>query len=104
MSPPKMCGFTQVTRCLQFGQRKCYSWHVFASRQLLFRRLHTRWPKNGYLVRNSIFHGSKALGKTYDEDQKRRFEVYDLFLMCITSLFFLVAGLKHVVSDCLQVP
>jgi len=57
-----------------------------------------------YLVRNSIFHGSKPLGKTYDEDQKRRLEVYDLFLKCITSLFFLVAGRKPVASDCVQLP
>ena len=102
--PARGAALTEVTCCLKLGQRKCYSWHVFASRQLLFRRLHTRWPKNGYLVRNSIFHGSKPLGKTYDEDQKRRLEVYDLFLKCITSLFFLVAGRKPVASDCVQLP
>lgn len=41
-----------------------------------------------YLVRNNIFHGSKTLGHTYEENQRRRIEVYLLFLRSLTGLFF----------------
>lgn len=50
-----------------------------------------------YLVRNNIFHGSKTLGETYEKDQRRRIEVYLLFLRSLTRLFFLVfKSLHHV--------
>lgn len=47
-----------------------------------------------YLVRNNIFHGSKKLGDFFESDQKKRIDIYDLFLKGVTSLFFLAAG-KH---------
>jgi len=50
-------------------------------------------------IRNNIFHGSKRLGQTYDHDQKKRIEVYDLFLKGVTSLFFLAIGKQSVASD-----
>lgn len=43
-----------------------------------------------YRVRNNIFHGSKVLGETYEEKQKKRIQIYLTFLRCMTSLFFLV--------------
>ncbi|GDY10747.1 hypothetical protein LBMAG52_42350 [Planctomycetia bacterium] len=48
-----------------------------------------------YGVRNNIFHGSKSLGETYEENQARRIGVYDLFLRCLTSLFFLATGKRE---------
>lgn len=50
-------------------------------------------------VRNNIFHGSKTLGDSADENQKRRIEVYELFLKGLTSLFFLVVGKSHAACD-----
>ncbi len=47
-----------------------------------------------YLVRNNIFHGSKVIGETYEEKQKRRIQIYLTFLRCMMSLFFLVCD-KH---------
>jgi hypothetical protein len=52
-----------------------------------------------YSVRNNIFHGSKTLGAIYDADQKRRIELYELFLKGVTSLFFLAVGKNAVASD-----
>ena len=52
-----------------------------------------------YLVRNNIFHGSKTLGETFEKNQKRRIEVYDLFLKCVTSLFFLATGKEEAACD-----
>ncbi len=52
-----------------------------------------------YLVRNNIFHGSKTLGEVYERNQKRRIEVYDLFLKGLTSLFFLASG-KDTLNPC----
>ena len=52
-----------------------------------------------YLIRNNIFHGAKNLGDIYDRSQKRRIEVYEIFLKCITSLFFLSTGKEKVASD-----
>ena len=43
-----------------------------------------------YRVRNNIFHGSKVLGETYEEKQKKRIQIYLTFLRCMTDLFFLV--------------
>jgi len=57
-----------------------------------------------YLVRNSIFHGAKTLGQIYERDQRRRIEVYDLFLKCLVSLFFLCQGKSPVGSDLVQIP
>lgn len=57
-----------------------------------------------YLVRNNIFHGSKTLGEVYEANQKRRIEVYDLFLKGLTSLFFLSVGKSSVASDFVQLP
>jgi len=57
-----------------------------------------------YLVRNNIFHGSKTLGEVYEPNQRRRIEVYDLFLKGITSLFFLSVGKSPVAIDFVQLP
>jgi hypothetical protein len=57
-----------------------------------------------YLVRNNIFHGSKTLGEVYEQNQKRRIEVYDLFLKGITSLFFLAMGKNSVACDFVPCP
>lgn len=43
-----------------------------------------------YLVRNNIFHGSKTLGETYEQNQRQRLEVYLALLRSITGLFFIV--------------
>ena len=45
-----------------------------------------------YDVRNNIFHGAKTLGEIYDPDQSRRISVYDVFVRCINSMFFLLMG------------
>ena len=47
-----------------------------------------------YLVRNNIFHGAKSLGEIYEPKQAKRFAVYDLFVRCLNSLFFLAVGKK----------
>lgn len=52
-----------------------------------------------YLVRNNIFHGSKSLGEAYETNQRKRIEVYDLFLKGLTSMFFLAVGKPSVASD-----
>jgi len=57
-----------------------------------------------YLVRNNIFHGSKTLGEVYERNQKRRIEVYEIFLKGITSLFFLSVGKNSVASDFIPCP
>lgn len=56
-----------------------------------------------YMVRNNIFHGSKRLGDLYDATQRRRLEIYDLFLRCLVSLFFLAVGKREVASDTTQI-
>ena len=57
-----------------------------------------------YGVRNNIFHGSKSLGEIHEADQARRIGVYDLFLRCLNSLFFLSTGrAKHGAALC-QLP
>jgi len=55
-----------------------------------------------YLVRNNIFHGSKTLGEVHEPRQKRRLEVYEIFLKGVTSLFFLALGKD--VAACDYVP
>jgi hypothetical protein len=57
-----------------------------------------------YGVRNNIFHGSKSLGEIYEADQARRIGVYDLFLRCLTSLFFLATGQKKHGAAFAQLP
>lgn len=57
-----------------------------------------------YLVRNNIFHGSKSLGETYEPNQRKRIEVYDLFLKALTSMFFLAVGKPSVASDFVPSP
>jgi len=57
-----------------------------------------------YLVRNNIFHGSKSLGEIYERDQARRLEVYDSFLKCLVSLFFLSVDREPVAADFMQLP
>lgn len=42
-----------------------------------------------YQVRNNIFHGTKNLGEIWDDDQRKRIEIYHLFLNCLVSSFFL---------------
>ena len=56
-------------------------------------------------IRNAVFHGSKSIGETWDAKQRKRIEVYDIFLKCLVSLFFLaVDDEKPVASDSVQVP
>jgi hypothetical protein len=50
-------------------------------------------------VRNNIFHGSKTLGDSANRNQKRRIEVYELFLKGLTSLFFLAVGKDQAACD-----
>jgi hypothetical protein len=57
-----------------------------------------------YRVRNNIFHGSKSLGEIYEADQARRIGVYDLFLRCLNSLFFLATGRKKHGAGFCQLP
>jgi len=57
-----------------------------------------------YLVRNNIFHGQKTLGDIYDRDQLRRITVYDLFLRCLNSLFFVSVGKPDFGSAYAQFP
>jgi hypothetical protein len=57
-----------------------------------------------YLVRNNIFHGQKKLGEIYDRDQMKRLKVYDLFLRCINSLFFIALGKSDFGSAYAQFP
>ncbi|VVP89366.1 hypothetical protein PS934_01469 [Pseudomonas fluorescens] len=57
-----------------------------------------------YLVRNNIFHGSKTLREGYERNQKRRIEVYDLFLKGLTSLFFLASGKDKAACDFVPCP
>jgi len=57
-----------------------------------------------YLVRNNIFHGSKTLGEVYEPSQKRRLEIYDLFLKGVTSLFFLASGRDVAACDYVPCP
>ena len=57
-----------------------------------------------YLVRNNIFHGSKTLAEVHEPNQKRRIEVYDLFLKGITSLFFLAIGKDAAACDFVPCP
>lgn len=45
-----------------------------------------------YLVRNNIFHGQKKLGEIHDRNHLKRLSIYDLFIRCVNSLFFLVMG------------
>jgi hypothetical protein len=57
-----------------------------------------------YLVRNNIFHGSKSIGEIYERDQRRRIEVYDIFLKSLVSLFFLAVDKTPVAADYVQPP
>jgi hypothetical protein len=57
-----------------------------------------------YLVRNNIFHGQKRLGEFYDPGHMRRLSIYDLFVRCINSLFFLVMGQSEYGSVYAQYP
>jgi len=57
-----------------------------------------------YLVRNNIFHGSKGLNEVYESNQKRRIEIYDLFLKSLTSLFFLLSGKNKAACDYVPCP
>ena len=57
-----------------------------------------------YLIRNNIFHGSKSIGEIYEVSQRRRLEVYDLFLKCLVSLFFLAVDRTPVAADYVQLP
>lgn len=57
-----------------------------------------------YLVRNNIFHGSKSIGEIYDPSQARRIGVYDMFVRCLNSLFFIVCGKKEHGAALTQLP
>lgn len=57
-----------------------------------------------YLVRNNIFHGSKSIGEIYEREQRRRIEVYDIFLKSLVSLFFLAVDKTPVAADFVQLP
>lgn len=56
------------------------------------------------MVRNNIFHGSKTLEDANERNQKRRIEVYDLFLKGLTSLFFLASGKDTAACDFVPCP
>jgi hypothetical protein len=52
-----------------------------------------------YLVRNNIFHGSKTLGETYEQNQRDRIELYLSLVRCLNQLFFDVCGeISHEVN------
>ena len=55
-------------------------------------------------IRNNIFHGSKKFTDANRGDQKKRIEVYDIFLKGITSLFFLTMGKNEAGCDYISVP
>lgn len=55
-------------------------------------------------MRNNIFHGSKTLGEVYERNQKRRIEVYDLFLKGLTSIFFLAKAKDAAACDFVPCP
>jgi hypothetical protein len=57
-----------------------------------------------YGVRCNIFHGSKSMAAFEDAAQCRRIEVYELFLQCLVSLFFLAWKRSPVGADDVQVP
>jgi hypothetical protein len=57
-----------------------------------------------YLVRNNIFHGQKRLGAIYDPGHMRRLSIYDLFVRCVNSLFFLVIEQREYGSVYAQYP
>lgn len=57
-----------------------------------------------YLVRNNIFHGAKSIGEIYESDQARRISVYDMFVRCLNSLFFLSLGKIQHGSALAQLP
>lgn len=57
-----------------------------------------------YFVRNNIFHGSKSIGEIYEPNQRRRLEVYDIFLKSLVSLFFLAVNRTPVAADYVQLP
>jgi hypothetical protein len=44
-----------------------------------------------YKIRNNVFHGTKDLGQIWDQDQKKRIDVYYQFLNCVVSCFFHLA-------------
>jgi hypothetical protein len=47
-----------------------------------------------YKVRCNIFHGRKTLLEVKEENQKKRIEVYVLFLSCFLAWFFSVVEVK----------
>ncbi|MFN9853467.1 MAG: hypothetical protein ACK57P_16760, partial [Planctomycetota bacterium] len=57
-----------------------------------------------YLVRNNIFHGQKRLGEIYDPSHMRRLSIYDLFVRCVNSMFFLVTEKNEYGSVYAQYP
>jgi len=57
-----------------------------------------------YNVRNNIFHGSKTILEANEEKQRKRIEVYDILLKCITSAFFLCVDKEPVASNFVQIP
>lgn len=54
-----------------------------------------------YRIRNNIFHGTKSIG-SITGGQCRRVEVYDIFLKCLISLFFLCVGKSKISADRIQ--
>ena len=50
-------------------------------------------------VRNNIFHGRKKLDEIWTDSQRKRIELYHLFIQSLNSLFFLTRGLTPVASD-----
>lgn len=57
-----------------------------------------------YKVRNNVFHGTKSLGDAVAPSQARRISVYDMFLRCINSLFFLLVENNECGADFSQIP
>lgn len=58
-----------------------------------------------YKVRNNIFHGSKRVGIHADMDMahKKRLQIYDLFIRCLMSWFFLAMGRTKISSSQTQI-
>jgi len=57
-----------------------------------------------YKIRCHIFHGRKTLAHVRDSDQQKRLEVYNLFLTCLVTSFFLLwrNSSKTLLQECRQ--
>ena len=55
-------------------------------------------------VRNNIFHGTKTPMALSDPQHRERLEIYDLFIRCVNSLFFVIRGKDKFGSERAQLP